>query len=133
MDHPGIVNTALHLVSVWGRRSVGGLSAAAGRPLHLRRLRPGLAQLHLVRAAHVVAEVGALGSEICAEGALVGPLAGVRADVVLEVLVAGELLGAVRALVHALAGASPLADCSSESIVRSVVSNSVLVKDSSKD
>ena len=114
LDHPGIVNTALHLVSVWGRRSVGGLSAAAC-PLHLRRLGPGLAQLHLVRAAHVVAEVGALGSEIRAEGALVGPLAGVRADVVLEVLVAGELLGAVRALVHALAGASPLADCSSES------------------
>ena len=65
--------------------------------------------------AHVRLEVALGGEGAAADAALEGPLAGVRADVVFEVLVAGELLGAVRALVHALAGAAPLADCSSES------------------
>ena len=62
-----------------------------------------------MRALDVVAQVGALGVAQVAERALVGPLARVRADVVLEVLLARELLRAVRALEHALAGAPTLA------------------------
>ena len=62
-----------------------------------------------MRALDVVAQVGALGVAQVAERALVGPLTRVRADVVLEVLLARELLRAVRALEHALAGAPTLA------------------------
>ena len=62
-----------------------------------------------MRALDVVTQVGALGVAQVAERALVGPLTRVRADVVLEVLLARELLRAVRALEHALAGAPTLA------------------------
>ena len=79
--------------------------------LFLPELFPDVGRVHLVRLLDVRAQVGAahVGRVAHWEGADVWPLAGVRPDVVLEVLLARELLRAVRALEHALAGAPTLA------------------------